>query len=103
MPLVKTPMTAPTTIYKAFPMITPHEASDLVIKGMIGTPRTRQHAAGRDRRGDPRASRRARRPHPRHGVQALPRERRRQGTDGSRDQITPEAIAFAHVMRGVYW
>ena len=39
MPLVKTPMTAPTTIYKAFPMITPQEASELVIKGMIGTPR----------------------------------------------------------------
>lgn len=103
MPLVKTPMTAPTTIYKAFPMITPQEASDLVIRGMIGTPR--KVTTGLGRTGEVL-----------HAVSPeladrilgtaynlFPESAAAKGTAGSRDQITPEAIAFAHVMRGVYW
>lgn len=103
MPLVKTPMTAPTTIYKAFPMITPREASDLVIKGMIGTPRRVTTPLGTTGEVI-------------HAVapsvadrilgtayRLFPESAAARGTDGRRDQITPEAIAFAHVMRGVYW
>ena len=104
MPLVKTPMTAPTTIYKAFPMISPHEASDLVIKGMIGTPRkvTTQPGAPSStviHALSPSLADRILC----HGVQLLPGSAAAKGTAGKRDQITPEAIAFAHVMRGVYW
>lgn len=103
MPLVKTPMTAPTTIYKAFPMITPREASDLVIKGMIGTPRRVTTKLGTTGEVI-------------HAVapsladrilgtayRLFPESAAARGTGGEREQITPEAIAFAHVMRGVYW
>ncbi len=103
MPLVKTPMTAPTTIYKAFPMISPQEASDLVIKGMIGTPRRVTTPLGTTGEVI-------------HAVapsladrilgtayRLFPESAAASGADGRRDQITPEAIAFAHVMRGVYW
>lgn len=102
MPLVKTPMTAPTTIYKAFPMITPREASDLVVKGMIGTPRRISTPLGATGEVI-------------HAVapsfadrilgtayKIFPDSTAARGTDG-RQEITPEAIAFAHVMRGVHW
>jgi len=39
MPLVKTPMMASTTIYDAFPMRTPEQAADLIIKGIIRRPK----------------------------------------------------------------
>jgi short-subunit dehydrogenase len=103
MPLVKTPMTAPTTIYKAFPMITPHEASDLVIKGMVGTPR--KVSTGLGKTGEiihavsPELADRILGT----AYNLFPESAAAKGTAGSRDQITPEAIAFAHVMRGVYW
>ncbi|QSX77793.1 SDR family oxidoreductase [Agrilutibacter solisilvae] len=38
MPLVKTPMIAPTKMYESVPTLTPDEAADLVIKGIIERP-----------------------------------------------------------------
>ncbi len=103
MPLVKTPMTAPTTIYRAFPMITPHQASDLVIRGMIGTPRKVTTNLGRSGELLHAVS-----PEPADRIlgtayRLFPESAASKGTTGSREEITPEAIAFAHVMRGVYW
>ena len=38
MPLVKTPMIAPTRMYDSVPTLTPDEAADLVVKGIIEKP-----------------------------------------------------------------
>jgi NAD(P)-dependent dehydrogenase (short-subunit alcohol dehydrogenase family) len=38
MPLVRTPMIAPTSIYDSFPTISPDEAADLVLQAMISRP-----------------------------------------------------------------
>jgi NAD(P)-dependent dehydrogenase (short-subunit alcohol dehydrogenase family) len=38
MPLVKTPMIAPTRMYDSVPTLTPDEAADLVVKGIIERP-----------------------------------------------------------------
>jgi len=38
MPLVRTPMIAPTSIYKSFPTISPEEAAEMVIKAIITRP-----------------------------------------------------------------
>ena len=38
MPLVKTPMIAPTKMYDSVPTLTPEEAADLVVKGIIERP-----------------------------------------------------------------
>lgn len=103
MPLVKTAMTAPTTIYKAFPMITPQEASDLVIKGMIGTPRRVTTALGTTGEVIHAISPSTADRILGYAYSLFPESAAAKGTAGSRDQITPEAIAFAHVMRGVYW
>jgi NAD(P)-dependent dehydrogenase (short-subunit alcohol dehydrogenase family) len=39
MPLVRTPMIAPTSIYKAFPTLSPEQARDLVIKAILSRSR----------------------------------------------------------------
>ncbi|MFK7830132.1 MAG: SDR family oxidoreductase [Congregibacter sp.] len=39
MPLVRTPMIAPTSLYKAFPTLSPEQARDLVIKAIISRPK----------------------------------------------------------------
>ena len=39
MPLVRTPMIAPTSMYKAFPTLSPEQARDLVIKAIIAKPK----------------------------------------------------------------
>ncbi|MEZ5570965.1 MAG: SDR family oxidoreductase [Halioglobus sp.] len=49
MPLVRTPMIAPTNLYKAFPTLSPEQARDLVIKAIISKPKrmsTRLGVAG---------------------------------------------------------
>ena len=39
MPLVRTPMIAPTGLYKAFPTLSPEQARDLVMKAIVGKPK----------------------------------------------------------------
>jgi hypothetical protein len=39
MPLVRTPMIAPTDIYKAFPTLTPDEAAQMLCDAMIDKPK----------------------------------------------------------------
>ncbi|MFK8022192.1 MAG: SDR family oxidoreductase [Pseudomonadales bacterium] len=39
MPLVRTPMIAPTSLYKAFPTLSPEQARDLIAKAIIGKPK----------------------------------------------------------------
>jgi NAD(P)-dependent dehydrogenase (short-subunit alcohol dehydrogenase family) len=39
MPLVRTPMIAPTSLYKAFPTLSPEQARDLVIKAILSKPK----------------------------------------------------------------
>ena len=39
MPLVRTPMIAPTKMYDAFPTITPEEAADMICDAMIRKPK----------------------------------------------------------------
>jgi NAD(P)-dependent dehydrogenase (short-subunit alcohol dehydrogenase family) len=46
MPLVKTPMIAPTKIYDYFPTITPAQAADMVIEGLVERPHEINTALG---------------------------------------------------------
>jgi hypothetical protein len=38
MPLVRTPMSAPTALYKRVPMLSPDEAADLVVQAIVERP-----------------------------------------------------------------
>jgi short-subunit dehydrogenase len=46
MPLVRTPMIAPTDIYKAFPTMTPDEAAQMICDAMIDKPKRRASRLG---------------------------------------------------------
>jgi short-subunit dehydrogenase len=47
MPLVKTPMIAPTKLYDAFPTLTPDQAADLIMKAIIEKPKRIATGLGR--------------------------------------------------------
>ncbi|HXH80798.1 SDR family oxidoreductase [Nocardioides sp.] len=46
MPLVRTPMTAPTTLYDKFPMISPAQAADMLVRAMVEKPHEINTALG---------------------------------------------------------
>jgi short-subunit dehydrogenase/thioester reductase-like protein len=46
MPLVRTPMIAPTTIYKAFPALTPDDAADMIISAIDDRPKRKATTLG---------------------------------------------------------
>ena len=112
MPLVRTPMIAPTKMYDAFPTITPEEAAEMITKAMITKPKkvaTRLGTFGEllyavaPKAIDAILNTR---------LQALPRVAARRRARGrktatarrrrSRSSRT-ERVAFAHLMRGVHW
>ena len=79
MPLVRTPMIAPTKMYDAFPTITPDEAAEMITNAMITKPKkvaTRLGTFGELLYNDrPEGLRRD----PQHRLQALPGLERREG------------------------
>ena len=104
MPLVRTPMIAPTKIYDSFPTISPDEAADLDLRGDPRQAEADQHAAGHVRRGGLRAGAEGRRPDPAHGLQGVPGVGR--GEAGKKDpseKASGEATALAYLMQGVHW
>ena len=84
MPLVRTPMIAPTKMYDHFPTISPEEAADLICEGLRARPKSINTKLGHRRRGPLRPRAEGRRPDPAHGLQGLPRLGRVQGREGPR-------------------
>jgi NAD(P)-dependent dehydrogenase (short-subunit alcohol dehydrogenase family) len=106
MPLVRTPMTAPTKIYDSMPLLSTDEASDLIVRAVVekpvrvatrlGTAVEMLHAA------TPRVT------------QILMNTTFRmfpdsaaakgdKGDKGSRQTLSPEALAMAEMMRGIHF
>lgn len=105
MPLVRTPMIAPTQIYEAIPTLTPDEAADLVVKGVIERP-------GRiaTRLGIFAALLNAVAPKAYEVImntafELFPDSAAAQGKQALKEAPKPtdEQIAFASLMRGVHW
>jgi short-subunit dehydrogenase len=105
MPLVRTPMIAPTRMYDMFPAITPEEAAEMIAKAMVNRPKKVATKLGNF--GEllyavaPKASdtilNRA--------YKLFPDSQAAKGKDseGKDKAPTTEALAFAHVMKGVHW
>ena len=72
MPLVKTPMIAPTKLYDRFPTITPEQAAEMIAEAIRTQPKDRQHHARHGRRGQLRAVPEAGRPGAVDRLQGLP-------------------------------
>ena len=105
MPLVKTPMIAPTKLYESVPTLTPEEAADLIVKGIIEKP-TRIAT----RLGVTAAVLNALAPKAYEVVmntafELFPDSAAAKGAEGKAVEAAPsnEQIAFAALMRGVHW
>ena len=107
MPLVKTPMIAPTKIYDSFPTITPDEAADMVCEAIRSKPKhmgTRLGTFGEVAYAlQPKAVDQILH----MAYKVFPDSSRARGvqeTEKQPDQrASTEAVALAHLMRGVHW
>jgi NAD(P)-dependent dehydrogenase (short-subunit alcohol dehydrogenase family) len=105
MPLVRTPMIAPTRMYDMFPAISPEEAAEMIAGAMIGQPKkvaTRLGTFGEllyavaPTLSDKILS---------TAYRLFPESQAAKGkADEAPDRPpTTEAVAFAHLMKGVHW
>jgi NAD(P)-dependent dehydrogenase (short-subunit alcohol dehydrogenase family) len=112
MPLVRTPMIAPTKMYDAFPTITPDEAADMITTAMVTKPKKVATRLGNF--GEllynvaPKASdailNTAYKLFPESSAaKGKPKEDGKPGTEKKEEELSTEGVAFAYLMRGVHW
>jgi NAD(P)-dependent dehydrogenase (short-subunit alcohol dehydrogenase family) len=103
MPLVRTPMIAPTKIYDSFPTISAGEAADLICEAIRSRPKqinTRLGTFGEisyalfPKAVDQILS---------TAYKVFPDSAAARGEQGSAEQASTEQLALAHLMRGVHW
>ncbi len=105
MPLVRTPMIAPTRMYDMFPAITPEEAAEMIAKAMVGRPKKVATKLGN--LGEliyavaPKASDSILNT----AYKLFPDSQAAKGKSEEKPDRAPstEAVAFAHLMKGVHW
>jgi NAD(P)-dependent dehydrogenase (short-subunit alcohol dehydrogenase family) len=112
MPLVRTPMIAPTKMYDAFPTITPDDAAEMITKAMITKPKKVATRLGNF--GEllynvaPKASdailNTAYKLFPdSSAAKGKAKEDGKPGKETKEEELSTEGVAFAYLMRGVHW
>jgi thioester reductase-like protein len=104
MPLVRTPMIAPTKMYDRFPTMTPAEAADMICKAMVRKPKSVGTLMGN-------AGALAYQVAPRGvdvilnaGYKLFPDSHAARGdAKPVKEEPSSESVAFAHILRGVHW
>jgi NAD(P)-dependent dehydrogenase (short-subunit alcohol dehydrogenase family) len=103
MPLVRTPMIAPTKIYDSFPTISPDEAADLICEAIRAKPKqinTRLGTAGEILYAlIPKAVDQILFT----AYKVFPDSAAAKGQKDPNEQASTEQVALAHLMRGVHW
>jgi NAD(P)-dependent dehydrogenase (short-subunit alcohol dehydrogenase family) len=105
MPLVRTPMIAPTRMYDVFPAISPEEAAEMIAEAMVEQPKkvaTRLGTLGELIYAiSPTTSDRILN----QAYKLFPESQAAKGKSGEAPDKAPttEALAFAHLMKGVHW
>jgi NAD(P)-dependent dehydrogenase (short-subunit alcohol dehydrogenase family) len=103
MPLVRTPMIAPTKMYDSFPTISPDEAADLICEAIRAKPKqinTRLGTFGEvtyalfPKAVDQILS---------TAYKVFPDSAAARGEKGVEEHASTEQVALAHLMRGVHW
>jgi short-subunit dehydrogenase len=105
MPLVRTPMIAPTRMYDMFPAITPEEAAEMIGKAMVNHPKKVATKLGNfgellyavaPKASDSILS---------TAYKLFPDSQaaKGKGEEGKDRAPSTEAVAFAHLMKGVHW
>jgi NAD(P)-dependent dehydrogenase (short-subunit alcohol dehydrogenase family) len=103
MPLVKTPMIAPTKIYENVPTLTPEEAADLIVQAIVYKPvriATRLGVFGQMLHA---AAPRIAQIVMNTTFRMFPDSDRAKGDKEGRPKATPDQIALANLMRGVHF
>ena len=106
MPLVRTPMIAPTKMYDAFPTITPEEAAEMITDAMISKPKKVATRLGNF--GEllynvaPKASDVILNTAYKLFPDSSAAKGKKEG-DGEEKAPSTEGVAFAHLMKGVHW
>jgi NAD(P)-dependent dehydrogenase (short-subunit alcohol dehydrogenase family)/thioester reductase-like protein len=106
MPLVKTPMIAPTKLYNHVPTLTPEQAADLVVEAIVYRPvriATRLGVFGEILHAvAPKATQillnTAFRMFPDSGA-----AKGKKGEEAKEVELTPEQVAFAQITQGIHW
>jgi len=105
MPLVRTPMIAPTKIYDSFPTISPDEAADLICEAIRAKPKqinTRLGTFGEVLYAlAPKAVDQIL--HMAYKVFPESTKKKEGEQDGPGERASGEAMALAHLMKGVHW
>ena len=107
MPLVRTAMIAPTKMYDAFPTMTPEEAAEMITGAMINRPKKVATKLGNFGELLYAVSPKASDAVLNQGYKLFPDSKAAKGegdSDGQPDKaVSTEAVAFAHLLRGVHW
>ena len=103
MPLVRTPMIAPTKIYDSFPTISPDEAGDLICEAIRAKPKTINTRLGTFGEVAYALAPKAVDQILHMAYKVFPESSAAKGDKESQDRASGEATALAHLMRGVHW
>jgi NAD(P)-dependent dehydrogenase (short-subunit alcohol dehydrogenase family) len=105
MPLVRTPMIAPTRMYDMFPAITPEEAAEMIGKAMVNRPKKVATRLGTFGELLYAAAPKASDSILNTAYKLFPDSQAAKGKGEEAKDRAPstEAVAFAHLMKGVHW
>lgn len=104
MPLVKTPMIAPTKIYDSVPTLTPEEAADMVAHAIIYRPKRIATRLGTFAQVLHAIAPKLGEIVMNTGYRMFPDSLAASGSkSGEKAKVSTEQVAFAAIMRGIYW
>ncbi|HOZ66578.1 MAG TPA: SDR family NAD(P)-dependent oxidoreductase, partial [Burkholderiaceae bacterium] len=103
MPLVRTPMTAPTKIYENMPLLAPEEAADMIVQACINKPVRVATRLGTSvqllHAGLPRIAQILMNT----TFRMFPDSAAAKGDKSAKPTLSPEAIAMSEMMRGIHF
>ncbi len=103
MPLVRTPMTAPTKIYDSMPLLSTDEASDMIVKAVVEKPVQIATRLGTSVGLLHAVSPRIAQILMNTTFRMFPDSAAAKGDKSAKSSLSPEAIAMAQMMRGIHF
>jgi NAD(P)-dependent dehydrogenase (short-subunit alcohol dehydrogenase family) len=103
MPLVRTPMIAPTKLYNSFPTISPDEAADLICEAIRGKPKVINTRLGTFGEVAYALAPKAVDQLLHLAYRVFPDSAAARGEVGTDERVSTEQLALAHLTRGVHW
>jgi NAD(P)-dependent dehydrogenase (short-subunit alcohol dehydrogenase family) len=103
MPLVRTPMIAPTKIYDSFPTISPDEAADLICEAIRSKPKQINTRLGTFGEVAYALAPKAVDQILHMAYKVFPDSAAAKGEKDPNEKASGEAVALAHLMKGVHW